>query len=213
MRKIIYCIVTILLGICCFTACKGEDESSSLQSSHSEQSSQNDSSSAGIEITQSGVEVSVGESVQLETIVENENIFLFWSVRDENIATVSDEGLVTGVAEGQTICYVSYGNETAMCLIKVLPEKAKPLLSVYSPYQEDGIKIFVGDVFDPSITVKLGDSICNSAQIEYVITGSGISMQEGMLVADSVGDATVTVKVTYGEQTAELSLSVTVILG
>ena len=211
MKRLLYCIVTILLGLCCFTACKGDDESSSSQSSQSEQTSQNDSGSAGVEITQSGVEVSVGESVQLETIVENENIFLFWSVRDENIATVSDEGLVTGVAEGQTICYVSYGSETAMCLVKVLPEKAKPLLSAYSPYQEEGIKIFVGDAFNPAITVKLGDSVFEDAQIEYVVTGSSVRVEDGILIADGVGNATVAVKVTYGEQMVQLSLSVAVI--
>ena len=204
MKRILSCILTVLLGVCCFTACKGDDESSSSSTSTESSTSYN------LHITQNEVTLAVGESVQLEATIDIENVYVFWSIRDESVATVSDEGVITGVSAGETICYASFGSEKSMCLVKVLEETAKPLLSVTTPYT-DGITLFVGDTFDPLLAVKLGDAVLTDAQIEYVVTGAGVSVKDGMLVAESVANATVAVKVVYGEQTAELSLSVTVI--
>lgn len=204
MKRIISCILTVLLGVCCFTACKGNDESSFSSTSVESSDTYN------LHIAQNEVALVVGESVQLEATIDIENVYIFWSVRDENIATVSDEGVVTGVEAGETICYASFGNEKAMCLVKVLEETVQPLLSVTTPYTDE-ITLFVGDTFDPLITVKLGDSVFKDAQIEYFVTGAGVSVKDGMLVADSTGNATVTVKVSSEGQTASLSLTVRVI--
>ena len=205
MKKIVCCIVTLLLGLCCFAACGKGGETSSGEAGVSE--------SNNLHITQSEITLAVGESMQLEATLDLESVYIFWSVRDEHIATVSDEGLITGVAEGETICYASFGGEKAMCLVKVLGESAKPLLSVTTPYT-DGITLFVGDTFNPLITVKLGDEICDGANIDYVISDAEkgiVDVEKGELFAADVGNATVSVEVTYEGQSASLSLSVTVL--
>lgn len=205
MKRIVYCILTVLLGLGCLTACNkgGENSSSSEQTSTKETNN--------LHITTNEVTLSVGESVQLEATVDMENVFIFWSVRDENIATVTTGGLLTAVAEGETICYATFAGETSMCLVKVLGETAKPLLSVNSQYA-DGIKLLVGDSFDPSIVVKLGDSIVNDAAIEYSVSDASVAgVEDGEIIAKGVGDATVSVKVTYGEETVSLSLPVSVV--
>ncbi len=207
MKKILSCILTVLLGLCCLAACNGGGESSS-SSTGTESGNTNN-----LHITQNEVTLSVGESVQLEATIDMENVYIFWSVRDENVASVSDDGVITGVAEGETICYASFGGEKAMCLVKVLGESAKPLLSATTPYT-DGITLFVGDTFDPLITVKLGDAVFNDAQIEYAVAEAEadvVGVEDGVIVARGSGNATVSVKVTYEEQTVSLSLAVSVL--
>ena len=213
MKRILYCILTVVMGVACFTACKGEDESSSSVV-ESTQSTESVATGDEIQITPNEVVLSVGETVQLTATTEKGNVYLFWSVRDEGVATVSDEGVVTGVAEGQTICYASYGKESAMCLVKVLAEKAKPILSIDTPYTNyaEGVKLFVGDSFDLNITVKLGDDVCGEAQVTYAVADAAIAEEEGgQLVALAVGETMVTVTATYDGQTATLTLPISVV--
>ena len=208
MKRIVYCILTILLGICCLTACAGGDNpaNSSEQTSTSETKKTNN-----LHITTNEVILSVGESMQLEATVDIENAYIFWSVRDENIATVSSTGVITGVSEGETICYASFAGESAMCLVKVLPEVAKPLLSVSTPYQ-DGITLFEGDHFDPLLSVKLGDDVISDATLQFEVSNTAVvEVFDGVLVACGVGEATVTVKATYGAQEASVSFTVSVV--
>ena len=116
MKRIVCLIVTILLGLCCFSACaKGEGDKEKV--------------AYNLHITQNEITLSVGETVQLEATSDVENAYIFWSVRDADIAMISSEGLLTGVTEGETICYASFGGEKAMCLVKVLiPESLQVLL-------------------------------------------------------------------------------------
>ena len=203
MKKILYLILTLLLGLCCLTACADDEVSSSSSSSEK----QDASNTTTIHITQNDVTLTVGESIQLGATADIEGVYIFWSVRDESIATITDDGLITGVSEGQTICYASYDGQTAMCLVKVVAETAQPLLSVSTPYT-DGLSLYVGDSFDPLITVKLGDSVFDGATIEYVVAEKGVvDVVDGKITASGTGSATVSVKVTYGEQTASLSLA------
>ena len=198
MKRLVCLIVTMLLGLCCFAACgKGEDEKNSAV--------------YNLHITQNEITLSVGETVQLEATSDVENVYIFWSVRDTDIATISSDGLLTGVAEGETICYASFGGEKAMCLVKVLGEEAKPLLSVVTPYT-DGITLFVGDTFNPLLSVKLGDDACADAKVSYEVSAADVvSVENGEIVALGVGEATVSVKVSYEDQTASLTLNVSVV--
>ena len=208
MKRIVYCILTVLLGICCFTACKDEVESSSF----SEQTSTSETQKTNnLHITTSEVILSIGESTQLTATTDLENVFIFWTVRDENIATISTTGMVTGVSEGETICYASFAGETAMCLVKVVPEGSKPLLSISTPYQ-DGITLLESGRFDPLLSVKLGDDVLDSATLQYEVSDTAVvEVVDGILLARATGEATVTVKATYGTQEASVSFTVNVL--
>ena len=202
MKKILYCILTMLLGVVCLCGCKdkGTSEESSKPSSNN-----------SIEFVQNEITLSVGASVQAEVITSKNNVYVFWSTRDTNIATVSDKGVITAVAEGQTICYAAFGGETAICLIKVTADKTKPMLSVTSPYEE-GITIFVGDTFNPLFSVKLGDDACDGATMQYNVSNAAVaSVVNGELVACGVGEATLSVEVTYDGQTVSLTIPVSVV--
>lgn len=204
MRKILYCILTLILCCTCFAACAKQETS---QGSQGQTSTTNTNS---IEFVENEVTISVGESLQLEIVTSKQNVYVFWEMRDENIATVED-GLITGVAEGQTICYASFGGVKAICLVKVLALTATPMLSVTTPYAE-GVTLSVGDTFDPLLRVKMGDVVVDGAEIEYSVAETGVvGVENGKIVALGVGNATVSVSVVYGAENVSLSIPVRVV--
>ena len=198
MKRILSLILVALLGLFGFAACKEDTpESSSTQTSLS------------IEFVQNEITLAVGTSAQAE-VVTSKNVFVFWEIRDANIATVSN-GTITGVAEGQTICYAYYGDVRAMCLIKVTAVEAEPLLSISTPYTE-GVTLYVGDVFDVMATAKLGNAVVDEATMDYTVENSAVaSVENGVLTAVGAGSTTLEITASHAGQTAILKVTVTVL--
>ena len=200
MKRILYCLLAALLCLFCFSAC-GEEENPD-QSSATENT---------IEFVQNQITLSVGESVQAEVTTSKKNVFVFWSIRDEDIASVSDDGVITALAEGQTICYAEFGGVKAICQINVLPKSAQPLLSVTVPYPNE-LTLYTGGTLALKPSVKLGDDTVEGAQISYVLTGVDVvKVEDGVVTALCVGTATISIQAIYNNQTASLLLTVTVV--
>lgn len=214
MKKIVYGILTMAMALCCVTACGGgKESSSSLASSSIAESTSSEETVTHIQFEQTEIELTVGSSVQLETIVTNPSIRTFWKIRDGDghIASVKD-GLVTGLAEGTTICYATYRGQTAMCLIKVLAQVAQPQWSISSPYAGNTLTLHEGDKFDPSISLKLGDEIVEDESLVYTVADSSIVMvgDDGSFRALGVGETTITVTTSHSE-TESITLQVVVV--
>ena len=200
MKRILYCLLAALLCLFCFSAC-GEEENPD-QSSATENT---------IEFVQNQITLSVGESVQAEVTTSKKNVFVFWSIRDEDIASVSDDGVITALAEGQTICYAEFGGVKAICQINVLPKSAQPLLSVTVPYPNE-LTLYTGGTLALKPSVKLGDDTVEGAQTSYVLTGVDVvKVEDGVVTALCVGTATISIQAIYNNQTASLLLTVTVV--
>ena len=200
MKRILYCLLAALLCLFCFSAC-GEEENPD-QSSATENT---------IEFVQNQITLSVGESVQAEVTTSKKNVFVFWSIRDEDIASVSDDGVITALAEGQTICYAEFGGVKAICQINVLPKSAQPLLSVTVPYPNE-LTLYTGGALALKPSVKLGDDTVEGAQISYVLTGVDVvKVEDGVITALCVGTATISIQASYNNQTASSLLTVTVV--
>ncbi len=79
----------------------------------------------GITVNPKRATIEVGDKLRLQAVIEPQNTAdksVVWSVDDESIATVSQEGLVTGVAAGETIVYATTANNiAAACTITVNP--------------------------------------------------------------------------------------------
>ena len=205
MKKLLKVLVAMLLGVCCFTACGGgaEQESSSSSSEVKQENT--------IEFVNNEITLQVGESLQLEVVTSKPNVYVFWSARDAHVATVSDSGVVTAIAEGQTICYAEFGGKSAMCLVKVVPKGVEPVLSISAPYAENAVTIYKGETLQMAIMVKLGDTVVEDAQIEYSVASEIASVTNGILSADGVGETTITATVEYNGQTATTTISVTIV--
>ena len=201
--KRLLCVIIALMCLLCFFSCgKGKEESFSSS----------EGKNGTIAFVQNEVTIPIGESVQVEVETTKKNVFIFWSIRDENLATVSDDGVITALAEGQTICYAEFAGERVMCLVKIVSSQAKPLLSISVPYEGESVTLYVGDSLAINAIVRLGDSVVTDAQVEYEITQTDIVQVEGnKMVGKKVGEATVLIRATYENQVASLTLKVKVV--
>ena len=201
--KRLLCVIMALMCLLCFFSCgKGKED----------RSSSSEEKNGAIAFVQNEITISIGESVQLEVETTKKNVFIFWSIRDENLATVSDDGVITALAEGQTICYAEFAGERVMCLVKIVSPQAMPLLSISVPYEGESVTLYVGDSLAINEIVRLGDSVVTDAQVEYEITQTDIVQVEGnKMVGKKVGEATVLIRATYENQVASLTLTVKVV--
>ena len=207
MKRFLICIIALLTAAVCFTACNKNKADSNPTSSPS-----SESTGYTIEIAQSEVTLFIGETVKLEAIVNKPNVYVFWSVQDKSVATITSDGTVTAVAVGQTICYAKFGGQEAICLIKVVPQQVTPMLSVSVAHQNNSVIMYLGEDVNVNATVKVGDTVIENAEVEYIITNAEVvSVEDGVIHADAVGNTVILVKVTYQGQEASVTLAVTVI--
>ena len=205
MKRFLYCFFAMLLCAFCFSACKQDDPVDSSSTSEVKESS-------AIAFVQNEITLALGNSVKAEIETSKKNVFVFWSIRDENLATVSNDGVITALAEGETICYAEFAGERAMCLVKIVAPQAKPLLSISLPYAEDFVALYVGDSLAINATIKLGDSVINNAQVEYEIAQTDIAHVEGdKVVGEKVGTTTISILATYENQNATAILTLNVV--
>ena len=210
MKRILYCFFVTLLCALCLTACGGKESSSTT---NSEQSSTSETVEKNIEFVQKEISLSVGDSVQAEVVTSKNNVFIFWSIRDTEIATVDDDGVITALAEGETICYAEFAGEKAKCLVKIIAPQARPMLSVSVPYENAEISLYVGDDLAIKPIVKLGDDVVEATEISYEIQAdsTAISIEDGVVSGLNVGVATVSISATFEGQTAAMTLTVNVV--
>ena len=70
----------------------------------------------------SGALAFVGSNIQLKAETEPDGVAVTWESLNPDIATVDQDGVVTGVAEGVTTIKVTAGDKTATCSVAVVPE-------------------------------------------------------------------------------------------
>lgn len=149
---------------------------------------------------ESTVRLEVGETVQLSAVT-NDDSSVMWMSESEAIATVSENGLVTGVSAGETkISVGSAGGAFASCKV-VVTEKSVP----------DGVIL----ISKTEASLKVGETVQLTA----------LSTEEGVIVWDSsdktvakvsadglvtaLAKGTTTVEASIGKLTAECTVTVT----
>ncbi len=209
MKRILYCIFVTLLCAICLTACGGKSGGSS---SNGNTSTSTEETQKQISFVHNEITLSVGESIQAEVETSKANVYIAWSIRDPEVATISNKGVITALTEGQTICYAKFGGETAMCLVKVTKKQATPMLSVSVAFENDQITLYAGEELPLGTVVKLGDSVVDGAEIEYNVDDSLTAHVDGdVVIGDAVGSTTIVINVAYEGQTSSMSLTVNVV--
>ena len=211
MKKIIYCFFVMLICSLCFFACdKGGD--SSVESSVTSSSIASEEKEPNIYFVHNEITVVLGKTAKAEIVTSKNNVFIFWSIRDGNLASVSNDGTITGLALGETICYAEFAGEKVMCLIKIVEQQATPMLSVSVPYENETVALYVGDTLNLKASVKLGDTMLSDAEVTYAVSNADIvSVEEGKATGLAAGTATVTITATYEGQSASMQLTVNVV--
>lgn len=155
-----------------------------------------------VSLSQTSVEMIVGEEMTLTATVEPDNAThkqLTWSSSDESVATVK-EGLVSAVNAGTATISASAGGKTTSCTIKVI---SIPVTSV--TLNESSLEMIEGDEFTLMATVK-PDNATNVKLSWSSSDESVVLVDEGKLTAKGIGHAQVTVKA--GDKSAACDVTV-----
>lgn len=159
-------------------------------------------------LTPDKVEVDAGKTVQLEAAVLPDEIFtrkdVVWTSSDHSVATVSETGLVTGVAKGTAVIKaVSVVNGVyATCEVEV---KA-PVTGV--SLTETSVKVYLGDRHQ--LTAVVYPENANNKGVTWTSSKETVATvtSEGLVFAFAVGKATITVTTDEGGFTAECVIDV-----
>ena len=160
----------------------------------------------GVTLNRTSASVQVGKSITLTAAVQPENATdqnVVWSSSDPAIATVNEEGKVTGVAEGTATITVTTvdGNRTATCTVTVTKATtggttggSSSSASTATETREDGSKVTTVTKPDGSVT-------------ETVTQPDGTKSET---VTAKNGDVTITVTDENGEELVKAEIPATI---
>jgi uncharacterized protein YjdB len=155
--------------------------------------------------------VTVGSQISLEALVQDASgqaiaaTDVFWSVQDPSIATISSDGIVTGVAPGSTQISASVNGKSGIAMITV--EKTPVTSVVVTPPHVDaapGVRTQLSAVaYDAAQNPLSGRAITWSTSNAAVATVDS----NGMVSAVGTGAATITATAEGKSGTATITVS------
>ena len=132
----------------------------------------------------------VGSQQTLKATVTPEEFSasVVWSSDNEEVAVVSKEGVVTGVAPGEAVITAKVGESSATC--KVVVTAVKPT-SIELNVPE--LELEVDGTFQLEYT--LGPEFASADDVQWTTTDPEVAtVENGLVTAVSVGEAVITVK-------------------
>lgn len=152
------------------------------------------------------VELNIGETFQLEATVLPEDTTdktITWTSSNTDVATVSENGLVSAMSIGETLITATCGEVSAECKITVLNPVIYPeeiILNI------EEAQLLVGDVLQLEATIIpddiTDDTLLWNSSNEEVASVS----EEGLVLAISAGEAIISA--TCGDVSAECTITV-----
>lgn len=155
----------------------------------------------------------VGETVRLTPQVTPSNASnksVTYSSSDNDVATVSDSGVVTAVSNGTAVITVKTvdGNKTATCTITVnIPSTTVAVTSVSVSPTSKSLK--VGETVQLVTTVSPQNATNKSVTYQSSKPSVAIVSETGLVTAKTAGTTTITVTTVDGNKTATSTITVT----
>jgi uncharacterized protein YjdB len=170
----------------------------------------------GISLNKTEVTIAVGETVQLTPALEK-NLLTFdktvtWSTDYQEVATVNDSGLVTGVAAGTAIITATTPNGlTAECEVTVVvPVEG---VAIYAGEEEaENLELAKGQTLELTAVVSPEDATNQEVSWEIVSGEDKISIEAdgGTLTVEGINDGAAVVKVVTDDGDFEAQCSINV---
>lgn len=149
------------------------------------------------------------ETYQIEVETIKKGTIIFYSSSNDEIATVTDNGLITGVKQGETSITIRGGKDTYIIFVTVNPYQAKDSLQIV--LTKNSFALELNETFVLPLIVKLGNEVINNASLSYEYSESGVvSISDITLTTLSVGTVTCAATATYQNYEANATFSVTV---
>lgn len=195
---VILAIITVLASVF-FVACNGGDGSSESTAPAVSDSTGGDGGSeilpeVTISLDKKDLTVDMYDEAELVANVKNSDETVVWTSDNESIATVAD-GIVKGVAEGETTIKATVGDKTATCNVTVTKSSEIPVIR--TEYSE--MNLYSGDEFDFEVYAKWKNKKIE-AVYDCMVKGGGdvVKMEKGTdgifkVVALKAGNAEYTV--------------------
>lgn len=163
-----------------------------------------------VSISGSASNVDVGGTLNLSSVVEPvmDNVTYNWSSSDTSVATVSEDGVVTAVAQGQVEINLTVTNaDQSENTVTAVPMT----LTITAPQPVETVLLNGQESLSLELTVGDSNSVTASGSTAYTWKSSdeavaGVS-KKGLINALAEGTATITVTGANGD-TAELALTV-----
>ena len=173
-----------------FFACKGTEKEIEVES---------------IAISQPGAEMEIGEILALKATVSPSNATydeMIWTSTKPKVASVTEEGLVSALSEGNTTITVMVSGKTASCVVTVV----KGFVAVTSiKLDKVSLEMVEGDT-ETLIASVLPDDATDKT-VTWTSSEKGVAtVKDGVVSAISPGTATITAKA--GDVTATCKVTV-----
>ena len=167
----------------------------------------------GVTVAPTTLTLAQGKTSQLTaTVIPNnaDNQNVTWASKDESVATVSANGLVTAKSQGTTKITVTTedGNKTAECTVTVT-EPAAPVPVTGVTLNKTSLELKVGGSETLTATVQPNDADNQAVTWSSNPTSIATVDGNGKVTAVAEGSATITVTTVDGNKTATCSVTVT----
>lgn len=140
----------------------------------------------------------IGQTETLTGTTYPEGQTITWASSDEKIATVSADGTVTAMGEGETVVSASFGGYTAECTVRV----SLPSIS----FAQNDVSLYLGDSAKLNVDVTPGGTpVTWTSSNESVV-----KIQNGEITAVGAGSVTVTAQITCDGVSYQSTCKVTV---
>lgn len=190
------CVITLF----CVGACKKDSQ---------KQPTPNKNVSISFDVKDNSLELVVYQMKKLTVIVQNSVETPTWTSSNEQVAMVSNEGMITAKTAGTAEIVAKIGNVFATCYVTVSDNGDMPYLDLLEGLSE--VTKAVGDAFTIPANVKfLGESI--DADIQIVSSNTNVLSVEGEIInALTEGFAELTLSSEYQGVKVSQTVKVTVI--
>ena len=165
----------------------------------------------GVTVSPTTGSINVGETLTLTAIVAPEDATdtsVTWGTSDDGVATVSDSGVVTGVAAGNATITVTTtdGSFTATCAVEVTASTVAVTGVTVSPESDS---IAINETLTLTATVAPENATDKSVSWSSSDDTIASVSDEGVVTGVAAGNATITVTTTDGGFTATCAVEVT----
>lgn len=190
MKRIISVLFTCFMALAAFHACASKEQVIQV---------------TAVSVNQPSAQMIIGETLKLTATVSPSDASekkVTWSSSQQSVASVSEDGLITALAEGTTTITAAAGGKTGSCDVTV----SKGFIVVESiTLTYSALPMVEGDVFTLTATVKPDDA--TDPAVTWSSSDINIAtVDAGKVTAIKEGEAIIQAKA--GEKTAECKVTV-----